>query len=73
MTTGICILGVFICSQCEARLVASKATHSGYDKYVERLRVLWQRIFDADVKAGDSAGLAGKSMEAVECLEPSTG
>ncbi|NLY52970.1 MAG: hypothetical protein GX063_08750 [Firmicutes bacterium] len=72
-TAGICILGMSICPQCEEELVASKATHSGYDIYVERLRVLWRRIFDADAKAGGSAGLAVKSMEAVECIEPSTG
>jgi hypothetical protein len=73
MPLGICILGMSICPQCEEDLVASRATHSGYDRYVERLRVLWRHIFNADTEVKGEAGFAKKSMEAVECLEPSTG
>ena len=72
-TAGICILGMSICPQCDEDLVASRATHSGYDRYVERLRVLCRHIFNADTEVKGEAGFAKKSMEAVECIEPSTG
>ncbi|NMB47119.1 MAG: sigma-G inhibitor, Gin [Firmicutes bacterium] len=42
--SGISILGKCICPQCEAALVASKATSPGYDIYVRSLRTIWQGV-----------------------------
>jgi len=55
--SGIWVLGMLICSQCEEKLVESKAADSGYDIYVDRLRVIWQHVFDAE------AGASAKLME----------
>ncbi|NMB11896.1 MAG: hypothetical protein GX977_06385 [Firmicutes bacterium] len=70
--TGISILGVHICSQCEAALVASKAESPGYDIYVKSLRTLWRGVFPC--KSDKSADHSSQpSLEATVCSDPGTG
>lgn len=71
--TGISILGTCICPRCEAALVASKATSSGYDIYVKSLRAIWQGVFPLEPKPENPADSSQEPLEAVVCLDSVTG
>lgn len=72
--TGISILGMHICSQCEAVLVASKAESPGYDMYVKSLRAIWRGVFPFEYRSEKlSDHSSPQSLEATVCSDPAIG
>lgn len=70
--TGISILGMHICSRCEAALVASKAEGPGYDMYVKSLGVIWRRVLSLEPdRLADN--FSSQFLEATTCSDPATG
>lgn len=41
---GLEICGQYLCPHCEQNLVASKASHSEYQHWIERCRQFWQQL-----------------------------